>query len=32
MGLPDLYPFSLSDAIVKKLDFVNRLLADARLS
>lgn len=31
MGLPDFYPFSLSDAIVKKLDFVNRLLADARL-
>lgn len=32
MGLPDLYPFLLSDMIVKKLDFVNRLLADSRLS
>lgn len=31
MGLPDLYPFSISDAIVAKLDFVNRLLIDSRI-
>jgi hypothetical protein len=30
MGLPDLYPFRLSDAIVAKLDFVQRVLAKAR--
>ena len=30
MGLPDLYPFRLSEAIVAKLDFVQRVLAKAR--
>jgi hypothetical protein len=29
MGLPDLYPFSLSPMVVVKLDFVNRLIASA---
>jgi hypothetical protein len=29
MGQPDLYPFHLSAGIVKKLDYVNRLLAEA---
>ncbi|WP_260926292.1 putative zinc-binding metallopeptidase [Novosphingobium sp. 9] len=32
MGQPDLYPFHLSDAIVAKLDYVNRLVARARAS
>lgn len=30
MGLPDIYPFRLSPAIVNKLDYVNRLLARGR--
>jgi hypothetical protein len=30
MGQNDLYPFHLSEAIITKLDFVNRLLAKAR--
>jgi hypothetical protein len=30
MGLPDLYPFHLSDAIVAKLDYVHDLVAKAR--
>jgi hypothetical protein len=29
MGQPDLYPFSLSPMVVLKLDFINRLVADA---
>ena len=29
MGQPDLYPFGLSPMVVLKLDFINRLLADA---
>jgi hypothetical protein len=30
MGQPDLYPFHLSQAIVAKLDFINRMAARAR--
>lgn len=30
MGQPDLYPFRISPTILKKLDYVNRLLAAAR--
>lgn len=30
MGLPDLYPFHLSDAIVTKLDYVHNLVAKTR--
>lgn len=30
MGLPDLYPFHLSDAIVVKLDYVHNLVAKTR--
>lgn len=30
MGLPDLYPFVLSPAVVAKLDFVHRLVRDGR--
>jgi len=30
MGLPDLYPFHLSDAIVAKLDYVHNLVARTR--
>jgi len=29
MGQPDLYPFGLSPAVVPKLDFINRLVAEA---
>lgn len=29
MGLPDLYPFHLSPAITRKIDYVNRLIARA---
>jgi hypothetical protein len=29
MGQPDLYPFNLSDTIIRKLDYVNRLLQRA---
>ena len=29
MGQPDLYPFHLSDQIVVKLDYINRLLKRA---
>ncbi|HUO23483.1 MAG TPA: putative zinc-binding metallopeptidase [Caulobacteraceae bacterium] len=29
MGLPDLYPFALSPMVVVKLDYVNRLIANA---
>ena len=31
MGQPDLYPFRLSPAITAKLDYVNRLVANARV-
>jgi hypothetical protein len=30
MGQPDLYPFRLSPAIIRKIDYVNRLVAKAR--
>jgi hypothetical protein len=29
MGLPDLYPFHLSDTVIAKLDYINRLLRRA---
>ena len=29
MGQPDLYPFRLSPAVVRKIDYVNRLVARA---
>ena len=29
MGQPDLYPFNLSDAVVRKLDYINCLLQRA---
>ncbi|RUY99548.1 hypothetical protein EN958_29470, partial [Mesorhizobium sp. M7A.F.Ca.CA.002.15.1.1] len=28
MGLPDLYPFVISDVTARKLDFVHELLTD----
>lgn len=32
LGQPDLYPFVLTDAIVAKIDFVFRLIAEARMA
>jgi hypothetical protein len=32
LGQPDLYPFVLTDAIVAKIDFVFRLIAEARVA
>lgn len=31
LGQPDLYPFVLTDAIVRKIDYVFRLIADSRV-
>jgi hypothetical protein len=30
LGQPDLYPFVLTDAIVKKIDYVFHLIAESR--
>jgi len=32
MGQPDLYPFNLTDPVIAKLDYINRLVARARVS